>query len=68
MPRKKCKSPRGLSRKFFLHLQKLILIIAHQDEIINVDDNEKFDISDLRNIHAKVRITPHKLDAFQKNI
>ncbi len=57
-----------LSRKFFLHLQKLILNIAHQDEIIDVDDNEKFDISDLRKVHAKIRITPHKLDDFQKSI
>jgi len=53
-----------LSKKFFLHLQKLILIIAHQDEIIDVDNNEKFDISNLRNIHVKVCNTPHKLDVF----
>jgi hypothetical protein len=57
-----------LSRKFFLDLQKLVLIIAHQDEIIDIDDNKKFDISHLRNVHVKIRITPHKLDAFQKNI
>ncbi len=57
-----------LSRKFFLYLQKLVLIIAHQDEIIHVDDNENFDISHLRNVHAKIRITPHKLYVFQKNI
>jgi hypothetical protein len=57
-----------LLRKFFLHLQKLVLIIAHQDEIIHIDDNEKFDISDLRNVHAKVRITPPKLNVFQNNI
>jgi hypothetical protein len=55
-----------LSKKFFLHLQKLILCIAHQDEIIDINNNEKFDISDLRNVHAKVRITPHKLDVFQE--
>jgi hypothetical protein len=57
-----------LSRKFFLHLQKLVFIIAHQDEIIDVDNNEKFDISHLRNVHAKIHITPHKLDVFQENI
>ncbi len=57
-----------LSRKFFLHLQKLVLIIAHQDEIIDVDDDEKFDIFDLRNIHTKVRITSRKLDAFQESV
>ncbi len=57
-----------LSKKFFLYLQKLVLIIAHQDEIINVDDNEKSDIFDLHNVHIKIHITPHKLDVFQKNI
>jgi len=57
-----------LLRKFFLCLQKLILIIANQDEIIDVDDNEKFDISDLCNVHIKIRITLHKFDDFQKNI
>jgi hypothetical protein len=57
-----------LSRKFFLRLQKLVLIIAHQDEIINVDDDEKFDILHLRNIHIKVRITSRKLDAFQESV
>ncbi len=51
-------------RKFFLHLQKLVLIIAHQDKIIDVDDDEKFHIFDLRNIHTKIRITSRKLDAF----
>jgi hypothetical protein len=56
------------SRKFFFHLQKLVFIIAHQDEIINIDDNEKFDISILRNVYAKICITLHKLDAFQENI
>ncbi len=60
--------PFELSKKFFLHLQKFILIITHQDEIINVNDNEKLDISHLCNIHVKVRITPHNLDVFQKNI
>jgi hypothetical protein len=54
-------------RKFFLHLQKLVLIIAHQDKIIDVDDDEKFDIFDLRNIHTKIRITSRKLDAFQES-
>ncbi len=57
-----------LSRKLFLYLQKLVLIIAHQHEIINVDDNEKFDISHLRNIHTKIHITLHKLDTFQESI
>jgi hypothetical protein len=57
-----------LSRKFFFHLQKLVLIIAHQDEIIDVDDNEKFHILHLRNIHIKVRITSRKLDAFQESV
>ncbi len=56
------------SREFFLHLQKLVLIIAHHDEIIDIDDNEKFDISDLRNVYTKINITPHKLDAFQESI
>jgi hypothetical protein len=36
----------------------------HQDEIIDIEDNEKLDISHLRNIHIKVHITPHKLDVF----
>jgi hypothetical protein len=57
-----------LSKKFFLDLQKFARIIAHQDEIIDVDDNEKFDISHLRNVHAKIRITPHKLDAFTQDV
>ncbi len=57
-----------LSIKFFFHFQKLILIIAHQDEIINIDENENFDISDLHNVHTKVHITPHKLDVFQESI
>jgi hypothetical protein len=57
-----------LLKKLFFHLQKLVLIIAHQDEIININDNEKNFISDLRNMHAKVRITPHKLDAFQESV
>jgi len=52
-----------LSKKFFLHLQKLVLIITHQDEIIDVDNDEKFHILDLRNIH-----TSCKLDAFQENV
>jgi hypothetical protein len=56
------------SRKFFLHLQKLILIITHQNKIINVHKNENFDISNLCNIHIKVYITLHKLDVFQENI
>jgi hypothetical protein len=57
-----------LSRKFFLHLQKLILIITHQDEIIDIDDDENFHILDLRNIHTKVRITFRKLDVFQESV
>ncbi len=57
-----------LSRKFLLHLQKLVLIIAPQDEITDVDDDEKFDIFDLRNIHTKVRITSRKLDVFQESV
>jgi hypothetical protein len=57
-----------LSKKFFLDLQKLVLIIAHQDEIIDIDNNEKLDISHLHNVHIKIRITPHKLDAFLENI
>jgi hypothetical protein len=57
-----------LSRKFFLYLQKLVLIIAHQNEIIDVDDNEKFDISHLCNVHAKIHITPHKFNVFQESI
>ncbi len=56
------------SRKFFFHLQKLVLIIAHQDEIIDIDDKEKFDISDLHNVYAKIHITPHKFNAFQESI
>jgi hypothetical protein len=72
MPRKKCKIAKifhfELSRKFFLHLQKLVLIVAHQAEIIDVDENEKFDISHLCNVHTKIRITLHKLDAFQESI
>jgi hypothetical protein len=70
MPRKKFKLPKSFIsiflRKFFLHLQKLVLIIGHQDEIIDVKDNEKFDISNLRNIHATIHITFHKLDVFQR--
>jgi len=54
--------------KFFVQSQKLVLIIAHQDEIIDIDNNEKFDISHLHNIHTKVRITPHKFNVFQKII
>ncbi len=53
-------------RKSFLHLQKLVIIIAHQDEIIDVEDNENFDISNLRNIHITIRITLHKLNGFQR--
>jgi hypothetical protein len=57
-----------LLRKFFLHLQKLILIITHQNEIIDIDDIEIFDSPNLHNVHAKIRITPHKLDVFQEII
>ncbi len=57
-----------LSRKFFLHVQNLVLIIPHQDEIINIDNNENLDISHLCNIHVKIHITPHKLNVFQGNI
>jgi hypothetical protein len=57
-----------LLKKFFLYLQKLVFIIAHQNEVIDIDDNEKFDISHLQNVHAKIRITPHKLNVFQENI
>ncbi len=57
-----------LSRKFSLHLQKVVLIIADQDEIIDVDDDEKFHILDLRNIHTKVHIISRKLDAFQESV
>jgi hypothetical protein len=54
--------------KFFLHLQKLVLIITNEDEIIDIDDNEKFDNFELRNVHANVRITLHKLHVFQESI
>jgi hypothetical protein len=54
-------------KNFFLHFQKLVLIIAHQDEIINVDHNEKSEIFDLCNIHVKVRIT-YKFNVLKKNI
>jgi hypothetical protein len=53
-------------KKVLLHLQKLVIIIAHQDEIIDVEDNEKFDISNLRNIHITIHITFHKLNVFQR--
>ncbi len=55
-----------LLRKLFLHLQKLVLIIAHQDQIIDINNNEKLHISHLCNIHVEVCITPHKFDAFQE--
>ncbi len=51
-----------------LHLQKLVFIIVHQNQIIDVNDNEKFDIFDLCNIPVKVHITPHKLNVFKENI
>jgi hypothetical protein len=57
-----------LSRRFFFYLRKFVLIIAHQDEIIDIHDNKKFDIFHLRNLHTKIRITPHKLDVFQESI
>jgi hypothetical protein len=58
-----------LSTKLFLYLHKLVLIVACQDEIIDIDNNEKLDIAhDLCNIHAKINITPYKLDFFQKCI
>ncbi len=53
-----------LLKKFFLHLHKLVSIIAHQDETIDIDNNEKLDISHLHNVHIKIDITPHKLDPF----
>ncbi len=53
-------------KKVLPSFEKLIFIIAHQYEIIDIEDSEKFDISDLRNVHAKVRITPHKLDVCKK--
>jgi hypothetical protein len=34
-----------LSRNFFLHLQKLVFIITHQDEIIDIDNNESLKFS-----------------------
>jgi hypothetical protein len=52
-------------KKFFLHLHKLIIIIAHHDEIIVVDNNENFDISHLCNIHVEVNIIPHKFKFFK---
>jgi hypothetical protein len=45
-------------------LHKLVSIIAHQDETIDIDNNEKLDISHLHNVHIKIDITPHKLDPF----
>jgi hypothetical protein len=53
------------SKKFFFHLQKFIFIIAHQNEIIDINDNEKFAISNLCNIHIKIHITPQKFNVFQ---
>ncbi len=57
-----------LLKKFFLHFQKVVLIITYKDEIIDIDDNEKFDMLDLCNLHVKVHITPHKLNVFQESI
>jgi hypothetical protein len=43
-----------LLKKLFLYLHKLVLIVAHQDEIIDIDKNEKLDIAhDLCNIHVE---------------
>lgn len=55
-----------LSKNFFFHLQKFIFIITHQNEIIDINDNEKFDIYELCNIHIKIRITPQKFNVFQR--
>jgi hypothetical protein len=53
---------------FLLVFKLFPIIIAHQDEIIDVNNNEKIDIFNLRNIHIKVHITFHKFDDFQYNI
>jgi hypothetical protein len=57
-----------LLKKFFLHLHKLVSIIAHQNETIDIENNEKLNISFLHNVHTKIDITPHKLDVFQECI
>ncbi len=49
-------------------LAKACPYYCNQDEIINIDDNEKFHVSDLHNIHVKICITLHKLNAFQESI
>jgi hypothetical protein len=55
-----------LSRKFFLHLQKLIFIIAKQNEIIDINDNENFDIFNFYNVHTEIYVILHKLEVFKK--
>jgi hypothetical protein len=49
---------------FHFKFLKKITFVVHENEIINIDNNEKKIISNLLNIHAKVCITPHKLNVF----
>jgi hypothetical protein len=49
-------------------LQKFVLIVAHQNEVIHIDHNEKLDISHLYNIHTMIGLILHKFNAFEKHI
>ncbi len=52
----------------FFDLQKFVLIVAHQNEVIHIDHNEKLDISHLYNIHTMIGLILHKFNAFEKHI
>jgi len=49
-------------------LQKFILIIAHQNEVIHIDHNEELHISHFCNTHIKIGLTFYKFNAFEKLI
>jgi len=64
--------PKVLHFKFLTQLlfdlQKFVLIIAHQNEVIHIDHNEKLHISHLCNIHTRINLTFHKFNVFEKHI
>jgi len=52
--------------QFLFDLQKFVLIVAHQNEVIHIDHNEKLHISHLCNVHTRIDLTLHKFNAFSE--
>jgi hypothetical protein len=57
-----------LLSQFLFDLQKFVLIVTHQNEVIHIDHNEKLHISHLCNVHIRIGLTLHKFNAFEKRI